>query len=882
MDKKVVVIYQKQYEDLLKSTVSEKVNVVLWLPAELVQEDVVQFEQQLRQVYDADSGLMVSLMISWHPYKDQVWKIIRKLDISSIQVMDAYKAYMANFPIKRYQRIMNRRSGEVLDGLILGISHGMTGIVEEMMPGNVCNLCESSQDIYFNYRVLEGICEEYPESIKELKYVVFDMFDYTYFNFDTILTGTYAPFLEESGFWCEERCNWNKQYSVEQINEWLREVWQEGETDEQQEWLYEIFPEICEKDESVYKSTTVLKSRKHTLTDSEIDTYKKNFEPSSLQANVFENTVEFQISNFEKIVKLLQNINPKIRVFLVLLPKYYVAEQYDKDANYRWNLFFKGVIEGFREEYPFLELLDMKNCEIFSRKKSFYEDISHFNYCGACRFTEYLARLLCKGYGLAMADDAESSWEETAAMQLLNALDANCVNEETISTFYYWHLSALLDFARKIPDGKDQYIQIKSDLEALNVKRLKKQKKIVVGFIANYASTWIGDELYRLFEVNEKFEPYVFLISNHNGQSEEMLREEYEQNFTFFKNKDLRVVRTLDAVTGEQYTWEEIGIRPELCIWLTSWIDLFRGPFYMLNYSLDTLHTYIPYGIMIAENEKNNFVYQQYDKKIHNLGWKNFAESQISMDMSEKYAFVGNSNVIYTGYPKMDVFYRKRRDGFNVWEHLLKKAGNPQAKKVIFAPHHTLDETEPVHFSTFATNYLAILELVKKYEDQIIFVFKPHPQLKYKAIKAGLFKNIEEWNEYENKWKEMKNAQVMEEGAYDILFFESDAMILDSVSFLAEYLYAHKPLLFLQGQGQRFNDFGSELMKIHYCADGQDVVAIENFLEDIVLKGNDIMLTKRETFFHNNLDYEKIRGKNAAANIYDWICSELCEVTYEN
>lgn len=872
---KVVIIYQKQYEDLLRDSISENVDVVLWLRAELVNEDVAEFEKQIGQVYEEDEQCYFCLMISWRSYKKAVCSVLEKLKIDVTCVLDIYKTYMANFPIKRYRRIMDQRSEETLDGLVFGISHGMTGIVEERMPGNVCNLCESSQDIYFNYRVLESLCEEYPERIEGLKYVVFDMFDYTYFNFDTIQTGAYEAFLEESGFWCEERYNWNKQRSPYQINEWLNKAWQEGEADEQQKRLREVFPYIFEKDDCVYKGTTVLKSRKHILIEAEIDKHMANFSPSSLQAHVFENTVEFQICNFEKILKLLQNINPQIRVFLVLLPKYIVAEQCDYESNKLWKPFFRNVIEEFREGYPFLELLDMKNCGMFSANKNFYEDMTHFNYEGACRFTEYLSMVLTNQYGLLPRQEAKPEWQYTMLGQLFDAVTDGYLNEQTIGYFSCCHLAVLQDVARNQPGGKDVYLQIKEYLENLNIQRLKRQEKIVIGFIANYSSTWIGDALYHLFEKNERFEPYVFLIANHNGQSAEMVINEYRKNLDFFTDRNLRVVQTLDTETGRQYTWEEIGVKPQVCIWLTPWVDLFIEHFHLLSYSLDVLHTYIPYGFLIAENENNNFIKHQYDQLLHNISWCNFEDSRISVEMAEKYAFVGSQNTEYTGYPKMDAFFEIAKEQDETWKKLIKKSGLSAPKKIIYAPHHTLEEREPVRFSTFVDNYQIILGLAREYQSETIWVFKPHPQLKYKAIRSGMFKDTGEWDAYVNSWKQMQNAEVINEGTYKELFLESDAMILDSISFLAEYLYTHKPLLFLRGEKQRFNEFGKSLMEVHYCANGKDEKAMEAFVQKVVLEGKDNMNVMRENFYNENLNYISTNGKNAATSIYEWFCREL-------
>lgn len=167
------------------------------------------------------------------------------------------------------------------------------------------------------------------------------------------------------------------------------------------------------------------------------------------------------------------------------------------------------------------------------------------------------------------------------------------------------------------------------------------------------------------------------------------------------------------------------------------------------------------------------------------------------------------------------------------------------------------------------------LELAEKYQDQTVWVFKPHPQLKYKAVREGLFKHIGEWGAYLEKWRKLKNAYVVEEGMYHNLFMNSDAMILDSISFFAEYLYVHKPLLALRKEGQYFNEFGNKLMKVHYHAQGTDKKSIENFIVDVVLNENDVMKSAREDFFSANLDYVNMLGHNAAMNIFEHLCKSL-------
>ena len=70
---------------------------------------------------------------------------------------------------------------------------------------------------------------------------------------------------------------------------------------------------------------------------------------------------------------------------------------------------------------------------------------------------------------------------------------------------------------------------------------------------------------------------------------------------------------------------------------------------------------------------------------------------------------------------------------------------------------------------------------------------------------------------------------------------------------------------------QRYNDVGDRLIKVHYVADGKDEEAIERFLQEVVLGGEDNKRELREEFFVKNFDYRNIYEKSAAENIFEQI-----------
>lgn len=135
-------------------------------------------------------------------------------------------------------------------------------------------------------------------------------------------------------------------------------------------------------------------------------------------------------------------------------------------------------------------------------------------------------------------------------------------------------------------------------------------------------------------------------------------------------------------------------------------------------------------------------------------------------------------------------------------------------------------------------------------------------------VSTGILHNVEEYEEFLEKIESNPNARVLEEGNYLPLFDTSDAMINDSISFLGEYLYVNKPLLFLTRQEQRFNELGKAIVDAHYQCSGRDFKKIEDFLVNVVIDGNDTRKKIREDIFERELDYVRKNGCTAGEYIF--------------
>ena len=150
-----------------------------------------------------------------------------------------------------------------------------------------------------------------------------------------------------------------------------------------------------------------------------------------------------------------------------------------------------------------------------------------------------------------------------------------------------------------------------------------------------------------------------------------------------------------------------------------------------------------------------------------------------------------------------------------------------------------------------------MIEMTRKYEDKVFFVFKPHPLLRNRL---NLLWGKEKTDAYYHLWDTMQNASI-NEGDYIDLFLESDAMIHDSGSFLTEYLYAHKPVM------RTMNDVDPKTMYKAY--NEQD---IEKFIQNVI-DGVDPMKEVREKFYQERLlpPYGKLASENIVNDIIDSI-----------
>lgn len=172
-------------------------------------------------------------------------------------------------------------------------------------------------------------------------------------------------------------------------------------------------------------------------------------------------------------------------------------------------------------------------------------------------------------------------------------------------------------------------------------------------------------------------------------------------------------------------------------------------------------------------------------------------------------------------------------------------------KTVIIAPHHSLPQSgvdDGLTLSTFLTHAEFFLQLPKEYP-QVKFVFRPHPLL-FPRLATAAWWGAEKTAAYRAAMEAMPNVEFQQGGDYFETFANSDALIHDCGSFLAEYFYTGRPQCYLlasrETEEREFLPFGRKLVDLTYKA--FDAAAVREFMDEVVQKGNDAKRQARDEF----------------------------------
>ena len=388
------------------------------------------------------------------------------------------------------------------------------------------------------------------------------------------------------------------------------------------------------------------------------------------------------------------------------------------------------------------------------------------------------------------------------------------------------------------------------------VFRLRHKKRINVVFFAFSLPMWRYQYLYEALSKHTRFNVSVVIIPT-NTFSLEQQKSCIDELVKYFSKRNVNY-RLGESNEGLLDIKSEL--KPDILFYPQPYLLMFSEQFQYDKFRFKLL-CYCPYAFWTATDDWS------YNLSLHNYAWKLFYSTKLHLEEARNIAFNKGRNVEVVGYPSADNFINHSYK--DIW-----KLQKTRKKRIIWAPHFTISSGGLMKQSNFLWMATFMLELANKYMESIQFVFKPHPRLYSELC------NHEDWGErktelYYVEWANKSNAQI-ETGEYIDLFMTSDAMIHDCGSFSVEYHYSGKPVMFVSDDFEKLvaekGKFGQLAMRQHYV--GKNQQDIINFIENVVLKGDDPMKEGREQFKKDYLLPPK--GKTVAQNTMDVFLKAFC------
>ncbi|MBR5327717.1 MAG: CDP-glycerol glycerophosphotransferase family protein [Paludibacteraceae bacterium] len=389
----------------------------------------------------------------------------------------------------------------------------------------------------------------------------------------------------------------------------------------------------------------------------------------------------------------------------------------------------------------------------------------------------------------------------------------------------------------------------------VSIAKLKNKQSFNVVFVVWERSIWKYDSLFKLMYKDKCFNPMILVCPLVGLENKQML-DKVKETYSYFISKGYNTICACNETADLIVNIDDLS--PDVIFYPTPYP--YQIPKQYNQYTrLKYLKCYVNYAYV-------NVIYSwSIASAVQGLMWLYFVECESNKYLALSYSKSEFKNARVVGYPIYDEYQATKGDA-SMW-----KSADPKFKRIIWVPHHSIEgHNGLLSFSTFLENAEKILEFAENNKDKYQFAFKPHPlllQALYNHPKWGK----EKADAYYKSWEEGENT-VLQTGTYMELFKSSDAMIHDCGSFIIEYLYTQKPVMYLgNNRKEQSNVVGKKAYACHYH--GTTIEDINAFLDDVVQNGNDDLKTTRKQFYNEVL--LPPNGCSVAENIINEIKKEL-------
>lgn len=303
---------------------------------------------------------------------EQIMSKLMKLGIKRSKIIETvhnlYSTFEFVLPIENYLK-MNK----VFPGLIFGMSYSYSSLLTYCFDFDYFKLSYLGADLYYHYSNIKKIKEYNISLIEKCSHIIFDL-PYYAFNWD--LSKAKKTIQRRMGL-----LDYFKDYHNYGFNDYEKLIIKE----------YQVAKDMFSKKSVLNKSS--YSNNFESYRETRIEERKDEF--VTLE-HVWEryhwDTIDENKEIFKSILKILTEINPNIRITIVVYPFYMeYMNKHILEINKMKNLFY-DFMEEIKDEY-YINIIDCMNLKEMQNKR-YYKDANHLNGIGAYEFSKWLNKAL--------------------------------------------------------------------------------------------------------------------------------------------------------------------------------------------------------------------------------------------------------------------------------------------------------------------------------------------------------------------------------------------------------------------------------------------------------------------------------------------------------
>lgn len=315
------------------------------------------------------------------------------------------------------------------------------------------------------------------------------------------------------------------------------------------------------------------------------------------------------------------------------------------------------------------------------------------------------------------------------------------------------------------------------EISSLNRRRFQSKHPATILFLVHNGEAWPAlEEIFLRMKSDPNFEPVVATIPRRYPGAREFEKEDLTHAILTsrgiphirFNIDGLSALNNIHTISPDiifrQSQWEN-DIWPELSAERLTAFRLCYVPYEVEPFPLEP--TYYPDSL----------------RRFFESCWRIFIQPKIREDNLELQDNIFKPlNTRYMGTPKCQYVHNLRN-----------KPKSRRTFTLLWSAHHSIGQ-QWSNFGTFPKIKGEMIDWAKKEED-IFFIFSPHPALESLGQHGCAELTCAEWAEFLEEWNRLPNTATISGIENDKAFSEADALLIDGISWLLEFQFLQRPVI---------------------------------------------------------------------------------------